>query len=285
MVVKLLLGDVAECRAVSTSPGSGSVFLVFRLIGWLGSRKYGRTQRTQPRWISFLQRQLHARRRGGRLAEVTTVYDSASRSWILGLGRSRAFRASVRIFVAVGLLALGASVASADETIDLGVVSFDTLNPGATDAFTVFNFTGVNSLPPEFPVITDLTFLGATLTITDTTTSTTSTNSIGDQPPASSQLAVLASDSYSEADFQATLSQTTFGLSDGTTFQANSNVVSLALLPSSPPSLQADADFAFITVSGSIVTAPAPESPTWLLLLTAMICIAVRKRTGQPSHS
>jgi hypothetical protein len=213
------------------------------------------------------------------------VYDSASRSWTLGSACSRAFRASLRVLLAVGLLALGASVANAHETIDLGVVSFDTLNPGATDAFTVFNFTGVNALPLEFPVTTDLTFLGATLTITDTTASTTSTNSIGDQPPGSSQLAVLASDSYSEADFQATLSQTTFGLSDGTTFQANSNVVSLALLPSSPPSLQADADFAFITVSGSIVTAPAPESPTWLLLLTAMICIAVRKRTGQPSHS
>jgi hypothetical protein len=216
---------------------------------------------------------------------VTTVYDSLPRTWFLGLARSRGFRVALRILLVAGLAALGGSVANADETINLGVVSFDTLNPGATDAFTLFNFTGSNSLPTDFPVVPDLTFLGATLKVADTTSSTTTANSVGDQTPGSSQLAVLASDSYSEADFEATLSQTIFGLSDGTTFQADSNVVSAALLPSSGPSLQADVDFAIISANGSIITPPVPESPVWLLLLTAMICVVVRKRSGRPTHS
>jgi hypothetical protein len=219
------------------------------------------------------------------LAEVTTVFDSVPRTRLLELARSRGFRAALRILLVVGLAALGGSVANADETINLGVVSFDTLNPGATDAFTLYNFTGSNSLAPDFPAAPDLTFLGATLNVIDTTLSTTTSNSVGDQTPGSSQLAVLASDSYSEADFEATLSQTIFGLSDGTTFQADSNVVSVALLPSSGPSLQADVDFAIISVNGSIITPPVPESPVWLMLLTAMICVVVRKRAGRPSHS
>jgi hypothetical protein len=229
--------------------------------------------------------QLDAKRSGESWAEVTTVYDLLPRSWFRGLAQSRGFRASLRVLLIVVLVGLGGSAANADETINLGVLSFDTLNPGATDAFTLYNFTGSNSLPSDFPVVPDLTFLGATLTVFDTTSSTTTANPVGDQAPGSSQLAVLASDSYSEADFAATLSQTIFGLSDGTTFQADSDAVSVALLPSSGSSLQADVDFAIISVNGSVVTPPVPESPAWLLLLTAIACVVVRKRAGQASHS
>lgn len=213
------------------------------------------------------------------------MYDLVPLSWFREFARSRGYRATLRGLLVVGLVVLGGSAAKADETINLGVVSFDTLNPGATDAFTLYNFTGSNSLPTDFPVVPDLTFLGATLTVFDTTSSTATPNSLGDQTPGSSQLAVLASDSYSEADFAATLSQTIFGLSDGTTFQADSDLVSVALLPSSGPSLQADVDYAIISVNGSLVTPPVPEPPVWLLFLTAITCVVVRKRVGQPSHS
>jgi hypothetical protein len=215
------------------------------------------------------------------------VYDLVPLSWFREFARSRGFRATLRGLLVAGLVCLGlvGSAAKADETINLGVVSFDTLNPGATDAFTLYNFTGSNSLPTDFPVVPDLTFLGATLTVFDATASTTTPNSVGDQTPGSSQLAVLASDSYSEADFAATLSQTIFGLSDGTTFQADSDLVSVSLLPSSGSSLQADVDYAIISVNGSLVTPPVPEPPIWLLLMTAITCVVVRKRAGQPSHS
>jgi hypothetical protein len=182
----------------------------------------------------------------------------------------------------LGLLGLGASVVSAD-SVTVGAVSFDTLNPGATDAFTVYDFTGANSLFPDFPVVTNLTFLGATITPTDASGS--ATNPLGDLTPGSSQLAVLASDTFFQAVFQATLSQTVFALGDGTTFQANSNLVSLTLLPSSGSSLQPDVDFALMNVNGSVVTAPVPEPPTWLLLLTAIVCIAACKRVARPSQS
>ncbi len=213
------------------------------------------------------------------------MYDLVPLSWFRERARLRGFRATLRVLLVVGLVVLGGSAAKADETIDLGYVSFDILNPGATDAFTVNNFTGPDSFDSVFPAVSNLTFLSATLTVTDTTTSIVTPNSIGDQAPGSSQLAVLASDSYSEADFEATLSQTTFGLFDGTTFQADSDVVSVALLPSAPPSLQAGTDYALISVNGSVVTPPVPEPPVWLLLLTAITCVVVRKRAGQASHT
>ncbi len=213
------------------------------------------------------------------------MYDLVPLSWFRNLGRSRGFRATLRGLLVVGLVVLGGSAAKADETIDLGYLSFDVLNPGATDAFTLYNFTGPDSFDSVFPAVSSLSFLSATLTVTDTTTSTITPNSIGDQTPGSSQLAVLASDSYSEADFTATLNETIFGLSDGTTFQADSDVVSVALLPSSPPSLEAGTDYALISVNGSVVTPPVPEPPVWLLLLAAITCVVVRKRAGQPSHS
>jgi len=189
--------------------------------------------------------------------------------------RSRIFRGSLRVLLVLIVLGLGTCLASAD-TVAVGVLSFDIDNPGATNAFTLYNFTGSNSLAPDFPVADDVTFLGASLTLTDSSGSTA--NPLGDVGPGSTQLLVLASDDFLEADFSATLSETTFGLSDGTTFQADSDALSVTLLPSSPPDLQAGVDFALITVSGSVVVAPTPEPPTWLLLLAAMLGMAVTIR-------
>jgi len=190
-----------------------------------------------------------------------------------------ASRAAVRFLVLVGLLGMAAGAARADDVV-VGEFSFDTYNPGATDAFTVTNFTGDDNLG-FFPVLDNVTFEDINVTYTDSTAGTTPSVGLGDLTPddvSTQSPQVLASDMYSQAVFQATLSQTIFSLSDGTTFQADSSTVTFTLSPSSPPSLQADTDFGLISVSGSVITPPVPEPPASLLLLGGMVCLLGLKR-------
>src|SRR5690348_8520035 len=64
------------------------------------------------------------------------------------------------------LLLVACSVVHAD-VMPLGFFSFDQLNPGATNNFTVNNLTGPFSLPSDFPVTTAVTFKNVTMTLTD----------------------------------------------------------------------------------------------------------------------
>lgn len=188
------------------------------------------------------------------------------------------WRIATQVLLTAVLGGLVTTVARADTEI-VGEFSFDTVNPGATDAFTVQNFTGDNNLG-LFPVSENVDFLGIGVTFTDPTGPTA--NGLGDLSPnpGFAQLQVLAppADTYSQAAFQATLSQTIFTLSDGTTFQADSSTVMLTLLPSSGSALQADIDSGFITVNGSVITPPAPEPPVWLLLIGGTLCLLGIKR-------
>jgi hypothetical protein len=190
----------------------------------------------------------------------------------------RVRRFTTQALLITALAGLAATVARADTEI-VGELSFDTLNSGVTDAFTVRNFTGDDNLG-FFPVMDNVDFEGITIAYTDSTTSTTTSAALPDLSPdqVSNQLAVSASDMYSQAVFQATLSQTIFTLSDGTTFQADSSTVTFTLSPSTPPSLQADTDLELISVSGSLITPPAPEPPVWLLLIGGMLCLLGVKR-------
>jgi hypothetical protein len=199
----------------------------------------------------------------------------------LRFGTRQPVRLVAQIFVLLALIVAVSAVTHADD-LAIGEFSFDELNPGAIDAFTVQNFTGDNNLG-FFPVSDNLNFLDINVTFTDPTGPTS--NPLGELTPdeGSTQLPVLASDTYLQAVFQATLSQTIFGLSDGTTFQADSNALSLTLAPSSGPSLQAGVDFGIITVSGSVVTAPTPEPPAWLLLFAGTLCIFACKRVSRPA--
>jgi hypothetical protein len=187
-------------------------------------------------------------------------------------------RIAVQIALLAVLMVVAAATAWADDVV-VGQLSFDTLNLGATDAFTVTNYTGDDNLG-FFPVVDNVNFEGITVTYTDSTTSTTTSAGLPDLSPdqISNQLAVTASDTYSQAVFSATLSQTIFTLSDTTMFQADSSTVTFTLLPSTPPSLQADVDLGLITVSGSIITSTAPEPPVSLLLLGGMLCLFGVKR-------
>jgi hypothetical protein len=166
------------------------------------------------------------------------------------------------------LLAMPTS-AKADQAA-VGVLSFDVLDPGlpgfpGQNAFTLTNLTGAFSLFPDYPVADNLTLLGASLT-----PSGFAASSFGDLAPGSSQVAFSASNTFASALLEATLSQTVFTLGDGTTFQADSNLVTVSLLPSSGNSLTPGVDYAILTVSGAPVTSPVPEPPTWVLLVVSL---------------
>jgi len=176
----------------------------------------------------------------------------------------RAVRIAFKALLVLWLL-VGVAAAKAD-TVNVGEFSFDSFNAG-TNAFTVSNFSGPFSLFPELPVSTSLTLIGTIITVIQS--GTPSSSSLGSIGPGFSQLPVLATDSFSEATFHATLSQTTFTLGDGTTFQADSGSVVATLLPAFGPSLSAGNDFVFLTVTGSPVLAPVPEPASWLLLTAA----------------
>lgn len=156
------------------------------------------------------------------------------------------------------------------DQIDVGVLSFDVLDPGlpgfpGQNAFTLTNLTGTFSLFPDYPVADNVTFLDANVT-----PSGLGASSFGDFGPGSAQVAFSATNDFASALFQATLSQTVFTLGDGTTFQADSNLVAASLLPSSGPSLIPGVDFVILTVSGSPVTSAVPEPPSWLLLMASL---------------
>lgn len=163
-------------------------------------------------------------------------------------------------------------------TIPLGVVSFDNLIPaGATpgvNIIDIYNFTGDPSaggfaLPPDFPVITAVTFQsvqievssGAAIALPDITSGPL---------PQNAALEFPTSASLSEVTLFFTLSQTSLLLSNGNTFVAESDVIQTQLLPSSGNHLLAGTDFALIVASNVAVSSvPEPRSAA-LFLITAV---------------
>ena len=179
--------------------------------------------------------------------------------------------------VVTAAVALLPPVALAD-TVALGYVSFDVLIPAApghpgVNTFTVANFTGDpslggNDLPPTFPVLTSVTFLSSSLTLVSGATS--QVFDLGDLGPGfyNPPTDFPDTDSFTSATFSATLDTTTFQLDSGGTFNASSNQISVALLPSTGNELIAGAGPQLITVSSA---SPVPEpSEFWMLSIVAV---------------
>jgi hypothetical protein len=191
--------------------------------------------------------------------------------------RNRAHRPLTYLLVLFVLSVMSAGAASAD-SVTVGVLSYDVNDPGTAvsvgiDAFTLYNGSGAFSLPPDLPVANDLTFLGAAVTPAGLGAS-----SFGDQGPGSSQILFLDSDFFTSALFQATLSQTLFTLSDGTSFQADSNVLTAKLLPSNGTALVAGTDSVLLTVSGTPVVTTVPEPSSLLLVAGALPLLLMATR-------
>lgn len=173
-------------------------------------------------------------------------------------------------------------------TLTVGLFSFDEFigaaegSPGV-NVFTINDFTGSSSLPPDAPVVTPLTFDSVSVTLNGS-----QHVSPGNAAPGTTlapALEFLDTQVFTSATLQGTLSATTFELSDGTFFQASSSLFSVALLPSSGADLVAGVDFAVITVSGSPVLSSVPEPATEWLMLPTLLAVAylARKRRKVPA--
>jgi hypothetical protein len=162
--------------------------------------------------------------------------------------------------------------------LNLGVISFDNSIPPppspGVNAFDISNFTGgLFVLPPDFLSLTPVIFQNSTLTLTGNTTQVIALGDIGPGflvPAASFPDTV----DFSSAEFTATLDVTTFLLSGGGSFTANSAAIDVFLTPSSGPNLVAGTDFALITVSNAPANVPEPAS--WLLLGTVIVWVLRR---------
>lgn len=193
---------------------------------------------------------------------------------------------------AIGFCLFGSSGLYA-ETLNLGVISFDSLIPGAPglpgiNGFTFSNFTGDPAtggfaLPPDFPSLTGVSF----------TSGSVSLNAGG--PPLVFALGDIGIGSFNPIDlqfpdtvnfsaavFSAGLDQTTFLLADGNIFVATSPALSVTFLPSSGSALVPGVDLALITVSGTLQApgaVPEPATLLQVLLLAPFIVIKVLKKT------
>ena len=129
------------------------------------------------------------------------------------------------------------------DTFNIGLMSYDVLIPGdvntpGTNVFNISNFTGDPSsggfaLPPDFPVMDSLTFLNSSLTLMNGGSPLVIL--LGDLGPGAlsptDPVQFPATSLFTGAIFTATLSQTHFLLSDGSTFVAGSSIISAAILP------------------------------------------------------
>jgi hypothetical protein len=204
--------------------------------------------------------------RGSPSTDEVPLSDLGTRSGFLSQPGWLTISLLSRALLGLLLVLMGSAAARAD-SLNVGVLSFDVLIPGAIDAFTVNNSTEVFKLPPDFPVLSALIFSSPTLTLTES--GTPSPMSLADIGPGPFQQFVLDSATFSEADFSAQLSQTLFALADGTSFQASSNTLTATLLPSSGSFLTPGVDQVLLTVSGSVVATPVPEPSSWLLFAGA----------------
>jgi hypothetical protein len=170
-------------------------------------------------------------------------------------------------------------------TISLGVLSFNTLIPGAPGSpgvndFAINNFTGASSLPPSFPATTPLTFMNSSLLLTQQGGSQQTINlgnlAAGSYTPAALQFSTVTN--FASAVFSATLNPTSFSTAGGP-FQATSSQISVTLTPSSGAFLVPGTDFALINVSTG-----TPEPATVLLVLPALTAaILLRRKYRSPN--
>lgn len=168
--------------------------------------------------------------------------------------------------------------------INVGALSYDTFIPvgggsPGVDAFDIANLTGAFNLPPDFPAADSLTFMGAVLTLT-LSDATQQIFDLGDIVPGflldgggNPVVQVPGDQTFTSAEFTATLSPTTFTLSDGTSFKADTATMDIFLLPSSGGTLTVDVDQTALGVSGSsVVSTPEPRT-VGLALIGLLSCV------------
>ena len=200
-----------------------------------------------------------------------------------------------RLFAPIVLMLLFPAL-SFSSSIYLGLVSFDVLIPAGAgpgvNVFSISNFTGDPgsggfALPPDFPAFTNLTFMNASLTVNDGILPVVF--SLGDLGPGSLSPAILQfpdTSLFISATFSATLSQTSIVLANATIFNAGSPTITVQILPSSGPTLQAGTDFGLISISEA--AASVPEPGTSLLTIASVFALAMarsRRKRGSVGYA
>lgn len=169
------------------------------------------------------------------------------------------------------------SIAARADAVPVGDLEFNNLSLGVNN-FTVNNFTGSNNLG-FFPVLNNLTFENVVLTATESDGAVL-TFDLGNLAPGTDTSAQVASDLlFTQLVFTATLSPSTFALTNGFsgTFTADPTI-SFTLLPSSGSYLVAGVDLGTIEASSAT---PTPEPPTLSLFafgLLGMLGLRAKKK-------
>lgn len=192
-----------------------------------------------------------------------------------------------RCVVLVSLLLFIASSPALASEIVVGLLSFDVYIPaGASpgiNAFDIYNFTGSTYGP-----FAGAPYAADALTLDDTSLTVyiqggSSETALGPDDLAPGELLIggvppvqfPSATQFVSATLTATLSATTFTLSDGSTFIASPSI-SVELTPSAGGVLVAGVDFAPIYAE-SLATA-TPEPGTGLLLILGLAGVAMRSR-------
>lgn len=187
-----------------------------------------------------------------------------------------------RVILLVAFVVLLSTLARGND-VPIGFLSFDVFIPAGSgpgiNAFDLFNFTGPSWGPAVGPLYAadSLTFDNASLTV-DFQGGSSQIINLGDLDPGelldsggNPVVQFPSTDVFTSAVFTATLSQSSFMLSDGTTVNAASSI-SADLLPSSGGSLQAGVDFVTINAE-SPGAMPEPDTAQCLLITLAGICL------------
>jgi MprA protease rhombosortase-interaction domain-containing protein len=196
------------------------------------------------------------------------------------IGSIEAFTRSVCLAI-VAVLACAVSANAAP--VAIGTLSYDEFIPGATNAFNINNFTDAFALPPDFPVLTALTFSGAALHVVEEDGSEFDV-ALGDIAPGPLldsgnplfSLQFASTTGFLSVRLTATLLVSSWLLDDGTTFTPSTLNLIADLFPSNGQVLAAG-DFTTISIDSDPV-ATVPEPATATLILVAGAAAFIRRR-------
>ena len=191
-------------------------------------------------------------------------------------------RVVIKAALCLLVLFLGVCPPASADVMSLGILSYDSVIAGINDQFTISNFTGASDLPPDFPVVTAVTFQNTTLKLFGP--SGPLTILLGDIGPGSGTTGLFAdSDQFTSAVLTATLIPTTLSLDGGGTETVDASVTA-TLIPSSGSFLTADSDLVVIE-AGSPSTTPVPEPSglgffMGLAVMSGLLRVAIRRSTA-----